>query len=41
MPSSSPDPGIKPTSLTTPALAEGFFATSTAWEEQQNSSTII
>ena len=27
-----PDPGIEPTSLTSPALANGFFTTNTAWE---------
>ena len=27
-----PDPGIEPTSLTFPALAGGFFTTSTTWE---------
>ena len=27
-----PDPGIEPASLTSPALAGGFFATSAAWE---------
>ena len=27
-----PDPGIKPASLTSPALAGGFFTTSTTWE---------
>ena len=27
-----PDPGIEPTSLTSPALAVGFFTTSTTWE---------
>ena len=27
-----PDPGIKPTSLVSPALADGFFTTSTTWE---------
>ena len=27
-----PDPGIEPTSLTTPTLAGGFFATSITWE---------
>ena len=34
MPSSRhlPDPGIKPTSLTFPALAGGFFTTSATWE---------
>ena len=29
------DPGIKPTSLMSPALAKGFFTTSTTWEAQQ------
>ena len=27
-----PDPGIEPTSLTYPALAGGFFTSSTTWE---------
>ena len=27
-----PDPGIKPVSLTSPALAGGFLTTSTTWE---------
>jgi len=27
-----PDPGIKPISLMSPALAGGFFTTSTTWE---------
>ena len=27
-----PDPGIKPTALMSPALAGGFFTTSTTWE---------
>ena len=27
-----PDPGIKPMSLMSPALAGGFFTTSTTWE---------
>ena len=27
-----PDPGIKPTHLMSPALADGFFTTSTTWE---------
>ena len=27
-----PDPGIKPVSLTSPALAGGFFTTSPTWE---------
>ena len=31
-PGDLPDPGIKPTSLETPALAGGFFTTSATWE---------
>ena len=31
-PGDLPDPGIKPESLTSPALAGGFFATSATWE---------
>ena len=31
-PANLPDPGIKPTSLTSPALAGRFFTTSTTWE---------
>ena len=31
-PGDLPDPGIKPTSLASPALAGGFFTTSTTWE---------
>ena len=30
-----PDPGIKPMSLTSPALAGRFFTTSTTWEAQE------
>ena len=30
-----PDPGIKPGSLKSPALAGGFFTTSTTWEAQE------
>ena len=29
-----PDPGIKPVSLMTPALAGGFFTTNAIWEAQ-------
>ena len=29
-----PNPGIKPRSLTSPALAGGFFTTSASWENQ-------
>ena len=31
-PRNLPDPGIKPMSLMSPALADGFFITSTTWE---------
>ena len=31
-PGDLPDPGIEPVSLMSPALAGGFFATSTTWE---------
>ena len=31
-PGALPDPGIEPTSLTSPALAGGFFTTSATWE---------
>ena len=30
-PGDLPDPGIKPASLTSPALAGGFFTTSATW----------
>ena len=33
-PGNLPNPGIKPTSLTSPALAGGFFTTSATWEAQ-------
>ena len=32
-PGDLPHPGIEPTSLTSPALAGGFFTTSTTWED--------
>ena len=35
-PGDLPDPGIKPTSLTSPALASGFFTTGTTWEALQD-----
>ena len=35
-PGDLPDPGIQPTSLLSPALAGGFFTTSTAWETLMN-----
>ena len=30
----SPDPGTEPVSLTSPALADGFFTTNTTWEDE-------
>ena len=33
-PGDLPNPRIEPTSLTSPALASGFFTTSTTWEAQ-------
>ena len=33
-PGNLPYPGIKPASLMSPALAGGFFTTSTTWETQ-------
>ena len=32
-PGDLPDPGIQPVSLTSPALADGFFITSATWED--------
>ena len=42
-PGDLPHPGIKPTSLTSPALAGIFFATSAMWEAlvQLNSKTVV
>ena len=34
-PGDLPDPGIKPTSLTSPALAAKFFTISATWEAQE------
>ena len=34
-----PEPGIKPASLTSPALAGGFLTTSTTWETLDASKT--
>ena len=31
-----PDPGMEPTFLMSPAMAGGFFTTSTTWETLQN-----
>ena len=35
-PGDPPNPGIKPVSLMSPALAGRFFTTSTAWEAQHS-----
>ena len=32
-PGDLPDPGIEPESLTSPALADGFFTTSITWKD--------
>ena len=37
-PGDLPDPGIEPTSLVSPALAGGFFTTSTTWKAKKQSS---
>ena len=34
-PEDLPNPGIEPTSLTSPALAVGFFTTSATWEARE------
>ena len=41
MPGHLPNPGIAPTSLTSPALASGFFATSATWEAPQGLLEVI
>ena len=35
-PGDLPNPGIKPTSLTSPALAGEFFTTNITWEAKSN-----
>ena len=40
-PGELPDPGIKPESLMSPALAGGFFTTSTTWEAPQEEGSVI
>jgi len=37
-PGEIPDTGIEPVSLVSPALAGGFFTTSTSWEAQRQHS---
>ena len=36
-PGDLPNPGVEPTSLTSPASAGGFFTTSATWEAQPSS----
>ena len=38
-PGDFPDPGIEPTSLMSPALADGFFTTNTTWEAYTDTDT--
>ena len=40
-PGDLPDPGIEPVSLTSPALAGGFFTTRTTWEAPYKLSTFV
>ena len=41
LPGDLPDPGIKPPSLMSPALAGGFFTTSATWEATEPSVNAI
>ena len=45
MPCPSPedlsDPGIKPSSLSSPALAGGFFTTCATWEAQSDQECVV
>ena len=40
-PGDIPNPGIKPASLTSPALAGGFFTTNTTWETPGDSLDLL
>ena len=40
-PGDFPDPGIEPTSLTSPAVAGGFFTASATWEAQAEHCNIL
>ena len=40
-PGDLPDPGIEPTFLMSPALAGGFFTTSTTWEDLESISDLL
>ena len=37
----APDPGLKPASLTPPALVDGIFTTSATWEVAQCKQTLL
>ena len=39
-PGDLPNPGVKPTSLKSPALAGGFFTTSTTWGAQEQAQSV-
>ena len=41
LPGDLPDPGIEPVSLVSPALAGGFFTTSTTWEAKTLICTLL
>ena len=40
-PGDFPNPGIEPSSLTSPALAGGFFTTSATWEDFEGDRGVI
>ena len=40
-PGNLPDPGIKPASLMSPALSDGFFTTSAIWEASEHTKKLI
>ena len=39
-PGDLPNPGVKPTSLKSPAVADGFFTTSTTWGAQEQAQSV-
>ena len=41
LPGHLPDSGIEPTSLVFPALAGGFFTTSTTWEAHNHNDSVL
>ena len=40
-PGDLPNPGVEPTSIESPALAGGFFTTSTTWESESRGCSIV